>query len=115
MSSNGLMETSPGGENTQYESIKTVTSKPEKDNGQLSEPPQMNTKTAPGGERGAQTAENMRYGQAMSEQGVGGFTNPEQNDGRVGGGSKEDVGVVAQSRKEQGYDAGREMDRNIGG
>lgn len=51
----------------------------------------------------------MRFGQAMSEQGVGGFTAPEQNDGTVGKGSEGEIG-----RMEQGYDAGREMDRNIG-
>jgi hypothetical protein len=52
----------------------------------------------------------MRFGQAMSEQGVGGFTAPKGNGGGVGEGSDGKVG-----RKEQGYDAGREMDRNIGG
>jgi len=112
--SSKLMDTSPGGENTQYESIKTVTKEHSKENGQFSSTStdrntnQDSTTSA----RGAQTAENVRYGQAMSEQGFGGFTAPAHNDGAVGGGSNEDAG---QMRREQGYTAGQEMDRKLGG
>jgi len=80
---------------------------------EFADPSQANTKGSPSAERGAKIAENLRYGQAMSEQGVGGFTTPGSNDGGVGGGSEAER--IRQSRKEQGYDAGREMDRNIGG
>jgi hypothetical protein len=63
-------------------------------------------------ERGEKKAENMRYGQAISEQGVGGFTDPEYNSG---GADQEEGKIGGQGRREQGYDAGREMDRGIGG
>jgi hypothetical protein len=110
MSSN-LMDTSPGGENTQYESIKTVTQEPKKGSGQLCGSPSTSSKQSPEEtEKGEKKAENIRYGQAMSEQGVGGFTDPEHNSGSVGESSE-----VGQTRREQGYDAGREMDRGIGG
>ncbi|KAF2428764.1 hypothetical protein EJ08DRAFT_698989 [Tothia fuscella] len=110
MSSNsGLMDTDVGGENTQYESIKTVTNPPSQQGGQLSSETGTNTKDTPSKERGDQTAENVRYGQAMSEQGVGGFTSPDQNSGSAGEGKESKVG-----RKEMGYDAGKEMNRNIG-
>jgi hypothetical protein len=48
----------------------------------------------------------------MSEEGVGGFSAPEYNSGSVGAPGEASGG---QSRREQGYDAGREMDRGIGG
>jgi len=107
------METSPGGENTQYESIKTITKEPAKGTGQLSDSKDESTpKDAPSNERGEKKAENIRYGQAMSEQGVGGFTAPSHNSGSAEEGAHGDAG---QSRREQGYDAGMEMDRGIGG
>jgi len=122
MSSN-LMDTSPGGESTQYESIKTVTKPHSKEGGQLSD---KSTTSAPSNSnvsssRGEQTAENVRYGQAISEQGVGGFTAPEHNSGEAktesgfGGEDRlEGEEEMGKMRREQGYGAGEDMDRNIG-
>jgi hypothetical protein len=56
----------------------------------------------------------MRYGQAISEEGVGGFTAPEYNSGSVEAHESENKSGK-QTRIEQGYDAGREMDRELGG
>lgn len=64
-------------------------------------------------ERGEKTAENMRYGQAISEQGVGGFTVPELNSGS--GGEKEEERDEAGMRRVQGYGGEGEMSKNVGG
>ncbi|KAI9826180.1 MAG: hypothetical protein M1819_007436 [Sarea resinae] len=82
MSSN-LMETSPGGQNTQYESIKTVTEEPAKQEGTMGKADTASNDTTSSPEqlkqddpqRGEKTAENIRYGQAVSESGMGGMTN----------------------------------------
>ncbi|KAI9758329.1 MAG: Replication factor C (RF-C) subunit [Lichina confinis] len=102
-----------------YESIKTVTVPAAKDRGQLGG-------SAPGTavadsaadlqtedqkrERGEQTAENIRYGQAISEQGMGGETKDVE-----GSASSQGFGTVKadvpdinaeQSRRAQGYGSG---------
>lgn len=63
-------------------------------------------------ERGEKTAENMRYGQAISEQGVGGMTTTSSGEAQQGGyggaeadKSKETVDGGA-SRRAQGYGPG---------
>lgn len=71
-------------------------------------------------DRGAQTSENIRYGQGISEQGMGGMTQGtdgtanEEGFGKVedqtGGG---DVNA-AQGREAAGYGGKEDMDRNIG-
>ncbi|KAL2073517.1 hypothetical protein VTL71DRAFT_10843 [Oculimacula yallundae] len=75
-----LMDTEPGGENTQYESQDTFVREPKKSTGQLganddhedaeSDVHRASTKAA----RGEKTAENIRYGEAISEHGFGGET-----------------------------------------
>jgi hypothetical protein len=70
-------------------------------------------------ERGEKTAENIRYGQAISESGVGGFTT-----GSEGSAAQEGVGRqqkqeqdsadAVQSRKAEGYGGEKDMDREIG-
>jgi hypothetical protein len=63
----------------------------------------------------------MRYGQAISEQGVGGFTNPEFNSGSAEqeGGFGGDERLVEEDqgrmRREQGYGGNEEMSKEIGG
>jgi len=114
--SSKLVDTAPGGETPQYESIKTVTKPHNKEGGQLSDPtPSADPSTTkPSSARGAQTAENVRYGQAISEQGVGGFTAPELNSGeptQEGDFGGEDLGKM---RREQGYGGNKDMRRDIG-
>ena len=69
-------------------------------------------------EKGEKTAENIRYGQAISEQGVGGFTS-----GSLGSAAQEGVGKqqeqqqdqdAVQSRKAEGYGGEKDMNREIG-
>ncbi|ETI20157.1 hypothetical protein G647_08191 [Cladophialophora carrionii CBS 160.54] len=90
------MDTVPGGETPQYESIKTETVPASKQRGQLGGtylpfsnaelfpyriltllaegPNTSETATAADQERGQKTAENIRYGQNISESGMGGKT-----------------------------------------
>lgn len=62
-------------------------------------------------ERGEKTAENIRYGQAISETGAGGFTsNVSGKADQVG----DDTADAVQSRKAEGYGGEKDMDREIG-
>ncbi|TVY57328.1 hypothetical protein LCER1_G001769 [Lachnellula cervina] len=75
-----LMDTEPGGENTQYESANTFTKPHAKSEGQFgdsnpNEADQQAQKQKR--ERGEKTAENVRYGEAISEHGFGGETGGE--------------------------------------
>ncbi|ERF69816.1 hypothetical protein EPUS_08017 [Endocarpon pusillum Z07020] len=111
MSSN-LMDTVPGGETPQYESIKTVDKPTETQSGQLG------GKMASGSsevdeqkqEKGEQTAENVRYGQNISESGMGGMTTTSEGTASQGGygGAEAQEGEEkpAQTRREQGYGPG---------
>ncbi|KAI9707857.1 MAG: hypothetical protein M1820_004463 [Bogoriella megaspora] len=144
--SDNVEEIEPGGESTQYESIKTVTKPHAKEGGQLGgilairEHNSYNCSAllaAPSTEvdasssaleeakavRGERTAENIRYGQAISEQGMGGQTTT--NTGTANyeggyGGTKEQVGKTTeeggekQGREAQGYGGEKDMDRTIG-
>jgi len=124
MSSN-LMDTEPGGMGDGYEdAIKTVTEPHKKSGGQLGEPstsfPSESGPTAQEkSDRGAQTAENIRYGQNMSENGMGGKTTTSsgsagQDNGQGGaeyGGSTADA---VGARKAAGYGGDKDMDREIG-
>lgn len=113
--SSGLMETEAGGESTQYESIHTVTKPHSKEGGQMGEketqPDAVPSETGQQkGERGQKTAENMRYGEAISEHGFGGETT-----GNSGVANQDGFGPTAmeeseehaeKSRQEQGYGKG---------
>ena len=62
-------------------------------------------------ERGEHTAENIRYGEAISEHGFGGETlgnTGEANQGAGVGGKAEDAngGQLRSTRREQGYSGG---------
>ena len=73
--------------------------------------------------RGERTAENIRYGQAISEQGMGGQTTTSSGQANVEGGyggTEEQVGKSrggegeAGSRTEQGYGEGNDMSQEVG-
>jgi len=99
-----LMDTEPGGENSQYESTATFTKPHSKSEGQFgdstpTEASQVSQKEK--AERGEKTAENVRYGEAISEHGFGGET--VGNEGGVGVGEGKTTGQV---RRAQGYGGG---------
>ena len=67
-------------------------------------------------ERGEKTAENIRYGQTISEGGMGGMTTTQENET-----TNEGYGKVADRAEESnagrvaaGYGGGSDMDRNVG-
>lgn len=62
-------------------------------------------------ERGQKTAENIRYGQTISEGGVSGFTKGQ--DGVADKVVEEGDGV--RERVAAGYGEGKDMDRGVGG
>jgi len=114
MSSNTkLMDVEAGGENTQYESINTVTKPQAKEEGQFNDArsneasqqaqQQMSAK-------GDRTAEKTRYGEALSEHGFGGETTGNSGDAQHGGYGKTDencgADATSQARRKQGYGEG---------
>jgi len=115
MSSN-LMDTEPGGESTQYESINTSNTPHAKQGGQMGEPQtEVDSKSSEQqqekNERGEKTAENIRYGEAISEHGFGGETtgNSGQANQGTGFGSTEfrdNSEDATKTRKDQGYGPG---------
>ncbi|KAE9375739.1 hypothetical protein N431DRAFT_437245 [Stipitochalara longipes BDJ] len=115
----GMMDTEPGGENTQYESANTFTKPHAKSQGQFSDPNPNEAKQQleqQKRERGEQTAENIRYGETISEHGFGGETvgnSGEANQGAGFGREVEDGDGNAdgngQMRREQGYGGGSEV------
>ncbi|KAF2096788.1 hypothetical protein NA57DRAFT_78381 [Rhizodiscina lignyota] len=117
--SDKLMDTRPGGENTQYESTATFTKPHNKEGGQLSDPT-TSTSTPKGvdPERAEKTAQNIRYGQAMSEQGMGGqtTTSGEGNvDSGFGGAASQSEDLsTSDARTAQGYGGQSDMRRDVG-
>ncbi|KAI9697235.1 MAG: hypothetical protein M1836_004799 [Candelina mexicana] len=117
--SDKLMDTVPGGESDQYESQKTLSNPTPKQGGQmggepstqdpapLSQPPSAERTQS----RGEKTAENIRYGEALSEHGYGGETLGNDGvkgvEGGFGGVREKNVEESAEkTRKEQGYGQG---------
>ncbi|APA11842.1 hypothetical protein sscle_08g066120 [Sclerotinia sclerotiorum 1980 UF-70] len=101
-----LMDTERGGENTQYESQNTFTQSHAKDQGTFGDstgPTEATLqKNAEHKARGEQTAENIRFGEAISEHGFGGET--VGNSRGVGGvGEKEETD---DTRRKMGYGEG---------
>jgi hypothetical protein len=109
---------------SRYESEHTDTVPHKKSGGQLGQAEtsvdvQPDAAAKQKAERGEKTAENIRYGQAISESGVGGFTT-----GSEGSAAQEGVGRqqkqeqdsadAVQSRKAEGYGGEKDMDREIG-
>ncbi|KAF4550132.1 Hypothetical protein D9617_18g033230 [Elsinoe fawcettii] len=132
--SKDLMSTAPGGEsdqsdpfplppvpapvltiNTRYSSIDTFNKPHATSTGQLSQAPSDSSEapshsldpsqTKEHQERGEQTAANIRYGQAISEQGMGGQTTTSSGSvGKEGHGGVKDEGAGAEGgRVQQGY------------
>lgn len=128
MSAN-LLDTEAGGEQTQYEGAVTENVPAKKSGGQLGQPAstEQPSQTAEAAarhqQRGAQTAENVRYGQTISEGGMGGMTGGLQGSGGVeegfgrvkeeGEGGEGDGGAAGE-REKAGYGGGRDMDRDVG-
>lgn len=121
------MSTAPGGEEqNQYESAITENVPSSKSGGQLGQAATTEnpSKTADAAqqqsERGEKTAENIRYGQTISEGGMGGMTSTQS-----GGAAEEGYGRVSEQAGEEGSAAGqrvvggyggeRDQDRGIGG
>ncbi|KAJ9603203.1 hypothetical protein H2200_012498 [Cladophialophora chaetospira] len=104
-----MMDTSPGGENTQYESIKTETVPTEKQRGQLGSGPNSSDTPPADEERGQKTADNIRYGQNISESGMGGKTTAQSGSaGQQGGygGAPDQAEEQTDTRSQQGYGGG---------
>lgn len=117
--SSGLMDTAPGGETPQYESINTVTKPHSKQGGQIGEAETQvdavdSQQEQEKAEKGARTAENVRYGQSISEGGMGGMTTEGQGEANQDtgyGGAENQTGSggeseAAESRRQQGYGPG---------
>ncbi|KAF2141371.1 uncharacterized protein K452DRAFT_298751 [Aplosporella prunicola CBS 121167] len=116
----GLMNTEPGGENTQYESVHTFVDPPAKQAGLFggSADKTASPFAQPAGANKTTTtnltpADKIRYGQAMSEDGMGGQTGPGHNEGGPGADTPHSA-EAKQSRREQGYDSQNEMARDVG-
>jgi hypothetical protein len=105
-----------------YESITTEVQPHKKSGGQLGEPEtttdpsKTDEVTGDRAERGEKKAENMRYGQAISEQGVGGFTTGQSGDATQGGYGQVDDKAEddASGRKAAGYGGKQDADPEIG-
>ncbi|KAK0367375.1 hypothetical protein LTR91_007366 [Friedmanniomyces endolithicus] len=129
--SSGLMETDPGGEDQQYEGNLHTADPHRKSAGQLgqsaseshttTDPSQTDAGKQQAAERGEKTAENIRYGQTISEtggmggmtQGMEGSTEQAGFGGGVGGTAEESGG--ADTRTLQGYGGKEDMSREVGG
>ncbi|KAK5136024.1 hypothetical protein LTR08_004278 [Meristemomyces frigidus] len=146
--SSGLMETDAGGENQQYafsspfasyrdQSTDTdpryegnlgLVDEHKKSGGQMgSAETTTDSSDTPEGkqqktDRGEKTAENIRYGQGISEGGMGGMTQGSSGSAEQEGYGKQEDGAEnvdeSQARRAQGYGGGggegRDMDPNIG-
>ncbi|MCJ1372897.1 hypothetical protein MMC20_004123 [Loxospora ochrophaea] len=114
--SSGLMDTQAGGESTQYESIQTVTKPHAKDGGQLgdaqTEADMSDTaKQQDMSKKGEKMAENIRYGESISEHGFGGETQgndgvANQGDGFGATDALSNQSGASQARSQQGYSGG---------
>ncbi|EXJ77237.1 hypothetical protein A1O3_10395 [Capronia epimyces CBS 606.96] len=103
------MDTVAGGESTQYESIKTVTQPTEKQRGQMGSGPNTSDTPPTSQDRGRQSADNIRYGQNISESGMGGTTTTSSGVASQGagyGGTADQSESQKDSRPQQGYGSG---------
>lgn len=120
------MDTAPGGEEqNQYESAITENVASKKSGGQMGQPAstEQPSKTDDAAqqqaERGEQTAENIRYGQTISEGGMGGMTaNQGGETGKEGYGRVTAEGGNEDSAKAErvkaGYGGAKDMNREVG-
>ncbi|KAI4850926.1 hypothetical protein E4T44_02452 [Aureobasidium sp. EXF-8845] len=123
--SQNLMNTDPGGDTegstSQYTAINTVTVPHKKSGGQFGNPETSvdsvpEVEAAKKAEEGEKTAEKIRYGQALSENGMGGQTTGSGQANSSSAGSKAqyvDEDAVSE-RAKSGYGGDKDMDRDIG-
>ncbi|KAG8531041.1 uncharacterized protein KY384_004398 [Bacidia gigantensis] len=114
--SSSLMDTEAGGEQTQYEGISTHQEPHSKRGGQMgnaeTEPDSVSSvQDAEKAEKGEKKAENIRYGQGISEGGMGGKTTESEGTGNQAssyGASKfqDDSQSAEETREIQGYGGG---------
>ncbi|KAH9875267.1 hypothetical protein J1614_004758 [Plenodomus biglobosus] len=125
MSSN-LMNTEPGGEQTQYEGVHTFVDPHAKQAGQLGNPNEGTTEspnkkaTDEPNTQGITKADKIRYGQSIQEGGMGGKTTSSTGEASQEGGfggtkaiDEQDTSAATQ-RRQQGYGGGQDMDKSIG-
>ncbi|KAH7399043.1 hypothetical protein DE146DRAFT_745637 [Phaeosphaeria sp. MPI-PUGE-AT-0046c] len=124
--SDKLMDTEPGGEQTQYEGVHTFVEPHAKQAGQLGDPAtgtSTNPPKAPVDEpntQGVSKADKIRYGQSIQEGGMGGKTTSSTGEANAEGGFggtkalDESDDSFSKERREQGYGGGKDMDRKIG-
>ncbi|KAF2655265.1 hypothetical protein K491DRAFT_431912 [Lophiostoma macrostomum CBS 122681] len=126
-----LMDTEPGGEQTQYEGEHTHVEPHANEAGQLGDPSTHTTTSDSQAPRASNTpntqgvtpAEKIRYGQSIQEGGMGGQTTSSTGEAKTEGGfggtgklgqDGEEEDEAAKSRREQGYGGEGDMDRGIG-
>ncbi|KAK7569954.1 hypothetical protein IWX49DRAFT_561048 [Phyllosticta citricarpa] len=100
--SDKLMDTAPGGQSTQYESIKQFTNPPDKDVGQLGNPgaATKSASSAHDDKTAHKTKEHL--GEAVGFGGGG------------GAGADDEADAEQRARREQGYGGERDMRRDVG-
>ncbi|KAK7544097.1 uncharacterized protein J3D65DRAFT_663371 [Phyllosticta citribraziliensis] len=101
--SDKLMDTAPGGQSTQYESIKQFTNPPDKDVGQLGDPTNA-TKSA---STSTQTYTGKNASLNKSAPGAGEALGSS-------GSADEEAEQEQRARREQGYGGERDMRRDVG-
>lgn len=97
--SDKLMDTAPGGQSTQYESIKQFTNPPDKDVGQLGDP--NNATKSASANTGAPSSSSLNKSAQGAAEALG------------SSGSAEDE-AEQRARREQGYGGERDMRRDVG-
>ncbi|KAI4723948.1 hypothetical protein E4T49_08320 [Aureobasidium sp. EXF-10728] len=123
--SQNLMDTQPGGDTegstSQYTAINTVTVPHKKSGGQFGSPETSvdsvpEAEAAKRAEDGEKTAEKIRYGQSLSENGMGGQTTGlgQANSSSAGSEAQSTDDAAVSERVKSGYGGDKDMDRNIG-
>lgn len=140
--SSSLMDTEKGGEQTQYVQYLSLLARtpvdplcryesehndviPNKKSGGQMGAPQTAVDVQPEAaakekaEKGLKTAENIRYGQGISETGAGGFTSTSSGAAAAEGFGRQkeqvdDTADAVQSRRAEGYGGDKDMNREIG-
>ncbi|KAK3698225.1 hypothetical protein LTR37_017050 [Vermiconidia calcicola] len=119
--SSGMMETEAGGEQTQYEAEATDVKESGKSTGQLGDPADKTTedpantseRAEENAAKGEKNVENIRYGQTISEGGMGGMT--QGMEGKTEQEGKENIDKAAVGQREVGgYGGDKDMDRTVG-
>ncbi|KAH9865087.1 hypothetical protein IAQ61_009033 [Plenodomus lingam] len=120
--SSRLMNTEPGGEQTQYEGVHTFV-EPHAKQADPSEGTAETTDKKATDEpntQGVTRADKIRYGQSIQEGGMGGKTTSSTGEAVQAGGYRGTKAVdeqddsAAVQRRQQGYGGREDMDRNVG-